>query len=295
MPTVSLRCGAAARDRGIGGGCGVAGTERGRPDMAEFSCGQAVDLKRKIAENHKRVEERIAAACAAAKRDRAEVRLIAVTKSVGLDVLKLLPDLGFADLGESRVQELSKRAAVVNEFLSRRARALAGGAMPRPRWHMVGHLQRNKVRSVLPWADLIHSMDSLRLAEEIDAEARRLGRKAEVLLQVNCSGEESKFGVAVGAATHLAELIAPLPNLALVGLMTMAPLTEETRVIEETFVRCRELFEEIYHELDVGPQFKHLSMGMSHDFEIAIACGATMIRVGSALFEGIPQPDPAAA
>ncbi len=248
-----------------------------------------IDIKRKLAENLKIVEDRIAAACASVGRNPDDVMLITVTKYVGLDVLKFIPDTGLTDLGESRVQELTKRAGVINEFLSRRARDLSAGAMPRPRWHMIGHLQRNKIKDVLPWTDMIHSVDSLRLAEEIDSRAKKLNRKVDILLQVNTSGEESKYGVAVGAATHLAEFIAPLPNINLCGLMTMAPYTEDKSVVQDCFSRCRELFEEIAHELPVGEQFRHLSMGMSSDFEIAIACGATIVRIGSALFEGIPQ------
>lgn len=248
-----------------------------------------LDVKRTLTENAKRLERQIADACAAASRDPSEVRLIAVTKYLGLDVLKALPDAGFTELGESRAQELTKRAAMMNEFLSRRARDIEAGAMPRPRWHMIGHLQRNKVRAILPWTDVIHSVDSLRLAEEIDARAGELGRVVDIFMQVNCSGEGSKFGVAVGAATHLAELIAPLPHISLCGLMTMAPLTNDRDAIYDCFVRCRELYDEIYHDVGVGEQFRHLSMGMSNDFAIAIACGATVIRIGSALFEGVPQ------
>ena len=248
-----------------------------------------LDIKRKLTENIKHVHERIAEACHSARRNANEVKLIAVTKYVGLDVLKVLPDVGLSDLGESRAQELTKWAAMINEFLSRRARDLAAGAMPRPRWHMIGHLQRNKVKTVLPWADTIHSVDSLRLAEEINTRAGQMDRTVDILLQVNASVESTKFGVAVGAATHLAELIAPLPNISLCGLMTMAPLTEDRGTIYDCFTRCRELYDEIYHEVGVGEQFRHLSMGMSNDFEIAIACGATIVRIGSALFEGLPQ------
>ena len=248
-----------------------------------------VDIKRKLAENIKHVNERIADACVAARRNPEGVKVITVTKYVGLDVLKALPDVGVTDLGESRAQELTKRAAAVNEFLSRRSRDLTAGAMPRPRWHMIGHVQRNKVKTVLPWADTIHSVDSLRLAEEIDARAGAIGRTIDILMQVNASGEDAKFGVAVGAATHLAELIAPLPHISLGGLMTMAPLTDDRGRVYDCFTRCRELFDEIYHEVGVGEQFRHLSMGMSSDFDIAIACGATIVRIGSAIFEGIPQ------
>ena len=251
------------------------------------------DLKRKLAENLRSVRDRIDQACADANRTPATVRLVGVTKYVGIDIIKLLAEAGLSDLAESRVQELSKRAAMLNEFLGRRARDVASGAMPRPTWHMVGHLQRNKVKSVLPWVDVIHSVDSLRLAEDISAQAGKLDRKVDVLMQVNAGGEQTKFGVAVGAATHLAELIAPLPNISLCGLMTMAPYTEDRGRIYDCFTRCRELFDEIYHEVGVGEQFRHLSMGMSHDFEVAIACGATMIRIGTALFEDLPVTDTA--
>jgi pyridoxal phosphate enzyme (YggS family) len=252
------------------------------------------DLKRKLTENIRSIQERIAQACHDANRDPSEVRLVAVTKYVGIDIIKLMVEAGLTDLGESRAQELTKRAAMVNEFLSRRARDVSAGAMPRPAWHMVGHVQRNKVKSLLPWVDMIHSVDSLRLAEDISSQAGKLGRKVDVLMQVNAGGEPSKFGVSVGAATHLAELIAPLPNISVCGLMTMAPLTEDRGRIYDCFMRCRELFDEIYHEVGVGEQFRHLSMGMTHDFEVAIACGATMVRIGTALFENLPLPDPAA-
>lgn len=249
-----------------------------------------IDVKRKLADNIKRVQDRIAQACAAAGRDPAGVRLVAVTKYISLDLLKLLPDLGLGDIGESRVQELAKRAATLNEFLSRRPRDPAQGAVPRPTWHLVGHLQRNKVRAVLPWSDMIHSVDSLRLAEEIDTQANAIDRRIDILLQVNASGEAAKHGVAVGAAAHLAEQVATLHNVSVVGLMTMAPLTEDRPVIEACFTRCRELFEEIANEVRIGQQFRHLSMGMSNDYEIAVACGATMVRIGSALYEGLDLP-----
>jgi PLP dependent protein len=250
------------------------------------------EVRRKLSENVRRVRERIAEACIRAHRDPSAVALVAVTKYATIDLVKMMVDLGLPDLGESRVQELTKRAAMVHEFLSRRPRDASAGVVLRPRWHMVGHLQRNKVKALLPWVDLIHSVDSLRLAEEIDAEAAKLGRNVGILMEVNLSGETSKSGVAVAAATHLAEHVATLPHVSLCGLMTMAPLTEDRGVIHHCFVRSQELFEEIAHELPVGPQFRHLSMGMSGDFEIAIAAGATIVRIGSALFEGLPTPGP---
>jgi len=151
-------------------------------------------------------------------------------------------------------------------------------------WHMIGHLQRNKVRQVLPVTSLIHSVDTLRLAEEINAAAAKLDLCPRVLLQVNTSHEPQKYGVPVGAATHLAEQIETLPNLQLIGLMTMAPLTRDKDTIRTSFVRARELFYEMRGEKIVGRQFTELSMGMSSDYDIAIEEGATILRIGSAIF-----------
>ena len=249
-------------------------------------------MKRKLAENFKRIERRIAEACARADRDPSSVKLVTVTKSAGLDVIRALVELGVADLGESRVQALTRRAAMVKEWLSRRSRALDSALSP-PRWHMIGHLQRNKVRALLPWIDLIHSVDSLRLAEEIDFQAGKLGLRMPILLEVNAADEVSKHGVAVAATTHLAEQVCSLKNIELRGLMAMGPLTDDESMIRHTFHRVRELFDEIVGERLAGPAFTELSIGMSNDFECAIEVGATYVRIGTALFEGIqlaPEP-----
>jgi PLP dependent protein len=238
----------------------------------------------------KDVRDRIADAAVKAKRDPSEVTLIAVTKSAGPESIRELLSLGVADLGENRVQQLQQRAAQLNEFLARRQKGgEAEGMPPKIRWHMIGHLQRNKVKALLPVVSVIHSIDSLRLAEELDASAAKLGRRVPVLMQVNASEEPQKGGVAVGAAVHLAEQIDSMPNLQMVGLMTMAEHTEDPVVIQRAFARTREIFEEMkWHKIG-GAGLRHLSMGMSHDFEIAIAEGATMVRVGSALFGGRPD------
>jgi len=151
---------------------------------------------------------------------------------------------------------------------------------------MIGHLQRNKVRQVLPITSLIHSVDTLRLAEEVNSSAAKLNLRPDVLLQVNTSHEPQKYGVPVGAATHLAEQIETLPNLRLIGLMTLAPLTRNKDVVKACFTRARELFVEMRGEKIVGPQFTELSMGMSSDYEVAIEEGATILRIGSAIFAG---------
>src|SRR5687767_15210921 len=149
---------------------------------------------------------------------------------------------------------------------------------------MIGHLQRNKVKPVLPLVSLVHSIDSLRLAEEMDAAAAKLGKRVPVLMQVNASEEGSKSGVAVGASVHLAEQLDTMPNLQMVGLMTMGPLDGTENDTRRVFARTREIFEEMkWHKIG-GTGLRHLSMGMSNDFEAAILEGATLIRVGTALF-----------
>ncbi len=236
--------------------------------------------KARIERNLRRVREDIAAACGRAGRTAEEVSIVAVTKSVDLEAIKALLDAGLRDLGENRAQQLIRRAAETEAHVRRRRSPL-----PLPvRWHMVGHLQRNKVRSVLSCAEVIHSVDSLRLAEEIHNRAEHLGRVVNVFLQVNCSEEEQKFGVAVGAAVHLGELICTLRHLRLVGLMTLAPLTDDPQLARPSFVRLRELFEEMRAEKIGGEHFRHLSMGMSQDYAVAVEEGATVLRIGTALF-----------
>lgn len=244
-----------------------------------------VSVRRKLSENLKRIRERMAAACERRGRRADEVQLVAVTKTVEVDVIRSGMEAGLMDLGESRVQELVRRAGMIREHLSRR-RSMDRSEALDPRWHMVGHLQRNKVRVLAPWVDVIHSLDSLRLAEEISEEASKVARVISVLIEVNVSGEKSKFGIAVGAVPHLAENIRALPGIEVIGLMTMAPQAEEPEEARPHFARLREVFEDMRSERILGPEFREMSMGMSNDFEIAIEEGATMVRIGTALFEG---------
>ena len=238
----------------------------------------------KISERIERVRGTINSACARVGKDPGEIKLVVVTKSATIEAVKEVIYLGLADLGENRVQQLKKVSAQIDEFLQG---ADGDSTLPgKVNWHMIGHLQRNKVRQVLPIASLIHSVDTLRLAEEINTSAAKLNLCPRVLLQVNTSNEPQKYGVPVGATTHLAEQIETLPNLKLVGLMTMAPLTHNKDVIRACFVRARELFIEMRGEKIVGPEFTELSMGMSSDYEVAIEEGATILRIGSAIFAG---------
>lgn len=244
-----------------------------------------------LAEKLDEVKERIAEAALKARREPSEITLIAVTKTAAPEQIREMLSLGIADLGESRVQVLTQRGAQINEFLHRRlAHGSEQPSLPeKVRWHMIGHLQRNKVKPVLPIVHMIHSVDSLRLAEELDAQAAKINRRMPVLLQVNGGEEPQKFGVAIGAAVHLAEQIDSMPNLQFSGLMTMAPLDAEEAKVRLAFARTREVFEEMrWHKIG-GASLRHLSMGMSHDFELAIAEGATMVRIGTLLFGGKTQ------
>jgi pyridoxal phosphate enzyme (YggS family) len=243
-------------------------------------------MKQILADNLKRIHDRIDRACRGARRDPSEVKIVAVTKYVEPEVVRALVELGQLDIGENKVQDLVHRAALSQEWFPRRPHDRTA-AIPAPRWHMVGHLQRNKVRALLPWVSLIHSVDSLRLAEELDAESEKLARKTDILMEVNVSGESSKQGVAVAAATHLAEQISTLTNLNLRGLMAMGPLTQDIEVTRRAFERVSELFDEMITGRFCGPNFRELSLGMSNDFEHAIEFGATVVRIGSALFEGL--------
>jgi len=238
----------------------------------------------RISERIKCLQETINTTCKRVGRDSSEIKLVVVTKSATFDAIKDVIQLGFSDLGENRVQQLKKISGQVAELLEQ------GNGNPnlpeKVNWHMIGHLQRNKVRQILPITTLIHSVDTLRLAEEINNSAAKLNLCPRVLLQVNTSNEPQKYGVPVGAATHLAEQIETLPNLKLVGLMTMAPLTRNKDVVRACFTRARELFIEMRGEKIVGPQFTELSMGMSSDYEQAVEEGATILRIGSAIFAG---------
>lgn len=236
----------------------------------------------KTSDRLERIQENIVSACQRANRDVSEVKLIIVTKTVSAEDIKEVIKHGHVDLGENRVQHFKQAADEIKDFLTEQNGA--GGLPASVNWHMIGHLQRNKVKQILKVASLIHSVDTLRLAEEIDTVAGKMQITSDVLLQVNCSGEPQKYGAPVGAAIHLADQIATLPNVRLGGLMTMAPLTKNKDVVRACFVRARELFEDIRTESVIGRDFVHLSMGMSQDYEIAVEEGATMLRIGSAVF-----------
>lgn len=240
-----------------------------------------------LKERYASVKQRVAAAAQRAGRSADSIVLVAVTKYASVDQVRQIIELGHVDLGESQVQNLVQRSAQIEEFLQRH-RQLGGSksaSVPKQvRWHMIGHLQRNKVRKVLGLARLIHSVDSLRLAEEIQAVSTKFPDPIEVLIQVNISGEKSKFGIAPAAAKHLIEQMDTMINIRIRGLMCMAPLVDDSTKARPVFQRGRELFEDIRRAGAAGDRFDILSMGMSTDFEVALECGANMVRVGSAIF-----------
>lgn len=219
------------------------------------------------------VRERIAAA--AARRGGGPVTLVAVTKGHALAAVKAARAAGIGDVGENRVQELAAKRAELE--------AANPDAAGRLRWHLIGHLQRNKVRRALGAFELIHSLDSERLARELSAEATRAGVTVRALAEVNVSGEATKGGFDGAAALEPLGRVCALPGLRVEGLMTMAPFTAAEPVLRATFQAVRGLLEECVREVP-GFGGRELSMGMSNDYEIAIEEGATMVRLGTVLF-----------
>ena len=237
------------------------------------------------------VKGAISDAAQTAGRDPSSVILVAVTKYAEPEQIHRLMELGQQDFGESRVQQLIQRASMGKEWAERRRvmpaasarRAEAGEASP-IRWHMIGHVQRNKARKVAELCRLVHSVDSLRLAEDFQQSLTRGENTIDVLIQVDCSGEETKFGCPVPAVIPLAEQIDSMYSVRVRGLMTMAPHAEDAERARPVFARCRELFEEI-RTLGIGDgRFNLLSMGMTHDYRVAIEEGANVVRVGTAIF-----------
>lgn len=215
-----------------------------------------------IEENLRRIRERIAAAARRAGRNPESVRLVAVTKSVGLEEVRSLAELGVRDLGESRVEQ---------------ARPKIEGLKAPAHWHMIGSVQRRKARDVAVLFDCVHSVDRLELAEALD---RHAGKPLDVLVEVNVSGEASKHGLVPDEVLAALAAFAKLPNLRVLGLMTMAPLVDDPEEVRPVFVGLRRLAERF--------GLPELSMGMSNDFEVAVEEGATMVRIGTALFQRDP-------
>lgn len=215
------------------------------------------------------VRERIASACARVGRDPGTVTLLAVTKTVSPRVAAAIAQLGVHDLGESRPQELWRKAETI----------------PGIRWHLTGHLQRNKLERTVPQLSLIHSVDSLRLLAALDAFGRKRGEPVPLLLEVNCGREEAKGGLTPEELPAIRDQTVSLAGIRVMGLMTMAPFHENPE-------QCRPVFAELRHLRDAwqtatGQPLPILSMGMSNDYPIAIEEGSTIVRLGTTLLEGL--------
>ena len=240
-----------------------------------------------LRERYQLVMDRVATAAQRSGRRAEDILVVAVSKYAEMDDIRELIELGHRDFGESRATQLSQRAAMIAEWTGRRQR-FTDDTAPRPlddiRWHMIGRLQRNKVKKLLPDARLIHSIDSMRLAEEIQTAALRREAEIDGLLQVNLSGESSKAGVTAPAAPHVCEQIDSMSFLRPRGLMTMAPIVEQQDELRPLFDLTRQLFEDIQTLGLCEGRFNILSMGMSGDYEVAIECGANCVRIGSAIF-----------
>jgi len=220
-----------------------------------------------IAENIKHLRERIAAKCAEFKRNPQEIRLIAVSKFFGINEITEAQGLGITDFGENKAQELRDKNEILGDKVT---------------WHFIGTLQKNKVKYAVKAAAYIHSVDSLALADEINKEAKKLNKVQKILLEVKTSSEETKSGLSdEEEVLKLVNHCSNLPNVELVGLMTMAAFTDDERIIRQSFSDLRKLKDEINKN---GFDLSELSMGMTNDYEIAIEEGATMLRIGSAIF-----------
>lgn len=215
------------------------------------------------------VEKNIAAACARAGRDRSEVTLIAVSKTKPIEMLREAYDAGARDFGENKVQEICEKYNHLPSDI---------------KWHMIGHLQRNKVKQVIDKAVLIHSVDSYRLAQEISVQAQKKGLTMPILIEVNIAEEESKFGIRAQDTIQLVEEIALLPNLSIQGLMTIAPYVVDAEENRLYFRQIKQLSVDIKNKNIDNVSMEILSMGMTGDYEVAIEEGATMVRVGTGIF-----------
>ena len=222
-----------------------------------------------LKENLKRVEDKITASCERSGRNREDVTLIAVSKTKPVETLQEAYNIGVRVFGENKVQELVEKYETLPKDIH---------------WHMIGHLQRNKVKYIIDKVDLIHSVDSLRLAETIDREAKKHNLTANILIEVNVAGEDSKFGVPPEELENLVDGISHFSNIQVRGLMTIAPFVENAEENRAVFARLRKLSVDIAAKNIDNVNMGLLSMGMTNDYEVAIEEGATIIRVGTGIF-----------
>ena len=224
------------------------------------------------------VAERVAEACRRAGRSPGDVTIVAVTKYVGAETARLVAEAGCLDLAESRPQQLWSKAEALADLV------------PAPRWHLVGHLQRNKIRRTLPHLTLLHSLDSRRLLEALETEAAAAGRPCAALVEVNLTDDPGRTGATPAEAEAIVAAAGGSDRVVIRGLMGMAGVPDgDAGAARRDFARLRELRDRLVATAPGGAALRELSMGMSGDFEAAILEGSTMVRIGSALFEGLPR------
>jgi PLP dependent protein len=222
-----------------------------------------------LKENLDGIRSRIDEACTSCGRDPGSVTLIGVTKTYESDVINASIDLGITDIAENKVQEITRKYDDVKKGV---------------KWHLIGHLQSNKVKYIIDKVDLIHSVDSLKLAEEISKRAKSIGRVMDILIQVNVVQEESKFGVDVEHVVPLVRELSNLSGIRVVGLMNIAPFYENPEEVRPIFSKMKQIFDGLKKMDYDNIEMKYLSMGMSNDFKVAIEEGANLIRVGTAIY-----------
>jgi pyridoxal phosphate enzyme (YggS family) len=220
-----------------------------------------------LEENIAEVKKRISKSCESSGRNLSEITLVAVSKNNPIDKIIDAQKFGLENFGENKAQELKEKATQHSSSLN---------------WHFIGHLQRNKVKDVINFVEIIHSVDTIKLADEINKRALTIDKKQRILLEANTSGEKSKFGLNnFEEILELAEYCSTLPNLKLEGLMTMAPYTDNKELIRNCFKLLKQYLDRLNSK---GYKITELSMGMTNDYEIAIQEGATILRIGTAIF-----------
>ena len=222
-----------------------------------------------IADNIKIVENDIKNACEKVNRDPKDITLIAVTKTLGTDIINEALETGVKNIGENKVQEIMEKYDKI-EYA--------------PNWHLIGHLQTNKVKYIIDKVDLIHSLDSLKLAKEIDKRARNTNRIMDVLIQINIANEETKFGLSYNELDNFIREIATYENIRVQGLMAIVPYVINPEEVRPYFRKMKEIFDGLENSPYENINMKYLSMGMTNDYQVAIEEGSNMVRIGTGIF-----------
>ncbi len=229
--------------------------------------------KETIAQNLSALQARIKAACLRSGRTEDAIKLVVAVKTVDASAVRALYELGVSEIGENKVQDAEEKQKALSDL--------------NIHWHMFGHLQRNKVKKALSIFELIHSVESVRLAEEIGKESIKLSKRTNILIEANISGESTKFGIKEAEVIPFIKQISHLEGIRILGLMTMAPIVDDPELCRPVFRGLKRLSDNITAEGIKNVEMKYLSMGMTQDFEVAIEEGATLIRIGTAIFKGI--------